>query len=290
MAKATGKPYVAPMENASFNGLPFMKMHGAGNDFVVIDSRGRGAVVTPALAKALGDRNRGVGFDQLAEIRDAADADFTLDFWNSDGTRAGACGNATRCVSHYMMAQLGKDQVTLVTARGGLSARRVADGRVSVNMGAPQLDWQSIPLSHDVDVQHLPLAGDPVAVGMGNPHCVLFVEDAEAVDVAGIGPGYEHDPLYPQRTNVEFASLIGPDHLRMRVWERGTGITLACGSGACATAVAAHLRGLTGRKVRLDLDGGVLEIDWRDDGVWMTGPVAYVFNGVLSPAFLGAIV
>jgi diaminopimelate epimerase len=139
-----------------------------------------------------------------------------------------------------------------------------------------------------VDPLHLPLAGDPVAVGMGNPHCVLFVPDAEAVDVAGLGPGYEHDPLYPQRTNVEFASLIGPDHLRMRVWERGAGITLACGSGACATAVAAHLRGLTGRRVTLDLDGGVLEIDWRDDGVWMTGPVAHVFDGWLSTAFLAA--
>lgn len=271
------------------SGLGFMKMHGAGNDFVVIDSRGqKTAVVTPALALALGDRNRGVGFDQLAEIRDSDQADFGLDFWNNDGSRAGACGNATRCVSDYMMRQLGKEAVTLVTARGGLSAVRLADGRVSVNMGAPQLDWPSVPLAHEVDPLHLPLAGDPVAVGMGNPHCVLFVPDAEAVDVAGLGPGYEHDPLYPQRTNVEFASLIGPDHLRMRVWERGAGITLACGSGACATAVAAHLRGLTGRRVMLDLDGGILEIDWREDGVWMTGPVAHVFDGWLSAAFLAA--
>ncbi|MFN4129664.1 MAG: diaminopimelate epimerase [Paracoccaceae bacterium] len=270
------------------NGLPFLKMHGAGNDFVVIDSRGReGAVTTPALARALGDRNRGVGFDQLAEIRDGtAGADFSLDFWNSDGSRAGACGNATRCVSDHVMRALGQDAVTLITARGSLSAVRLPDGRVSVNMGAPQTDWQSVPLAHAVDPLHLPLPGDPVAIGMGNPHCVLFVEDAEAVDVAGLGPRYEHDPLFPERTNVEFASVTGPDHLRMRVWERGTGITLACGSGACATAVAAHLRGLTGRRVVLDLDGGVLEVDWRDDGVWMTGPVAHVFDGWLSPAFL----
>ncbi|MDO9639038.1 MAG: diaminopimelate epimerase [Pseudotabrizicola sp.] len=272
------------------NGLPFMKMHGAGNDFVVIDSRGReSAVVTPALARALGDRNRGVGFDQLAEIRDGtADAAFTLDFWNGDGTRAEACGNATRCVSDYVMRGLGQDAVSLITARGGLSAVRLADGRVSVNMGVPQLDWQSVPLAHEVDLLHLPLPGDPVAVGMGNPHCVLFVEDAEAVDLTGLGPRYEHDPIFPQRSNVEFASLIAPDHLRMRVWERGTGITLACGSGACATAVAAHLRGLTGRRVVLDLDGGVLEVDWRSDGVWMTGPVAHVFDGWLTPAFLAA--
>lgn len=279
---------MAPMNKETHpQGLPFMKMHGAGNDFVVIDSRGRGAMVTPALARALGDRNRGVGFDQLAEIRDGdAGADFTLDFWNSDGTRAGACGNATRCVSDYIMRDLGKEAVSLITTRGGLSAVRSPDGRVSVNMGAPQLDWDQIPLSHEIDTQHLPLPGDPVGVGMGNPHCVFLVDDAESVDVAGLGPQIEHNPLFPQRTNVEFASLTGKDRLRMRVWERGTGITLACGSGACATAVAAHLRGLTSRCVTLDLDGGTLEIDWRDDGVWMTGPVAHVFDGHLSPAFL----
>jgi diaminopimelate epimerase len=271
------------------DGLAFMKMHGLGNDFVVIDSRGRGAVTTAALARALGDRNRGVGFDQLAEIRDGVGADFTLDFWNSNGTRAGACGNATRCVSDFMMRQLGKDRVTLVTARGGLSAVRRADGLVSVNMGAPQLDWAEVPLARAMDTLHLPLAGDPVAVGMGNPHAVFFVPDAEAVDVAGRGRAVEHDALFPERTNVEFASVIAPDHLRMRVWERGTGITLACGSGACATAVAAHRRGLTGRCVQMDVDGGRLEIDWRDDGVWMTGPVAHAFDGWLTADFLAAV-
>lgn len=271
----------------SSDGLPFMKMHGAGNDFVVIDSRGRGAVVTPALAKALGDRHRGVGFDQLAEIRDSADgADFALDFWNSDGSRAGACGNATRCVSDYMMAVLGKTAVNLVTPRGGLSAVRLPDERISVNMGEPQLVWDQIPLSQEMDTQRLPLEGEPVAVGMGNPHCVFFVADANTVDLESVGPKWEHHALFPEKTNVEFASKIGPDHLRMRVWERGTGITLACGSGACATAVAAHLRGLTGRKVKLDLDGGQVEVDWRDDGVWLTGPVARVFDGYLSPEFL----
>lgn len=263
-----------------------MKMHGLGNDFVVIDSRGRDAVTTPALARALGDRNRGVGFDQLAEIRDAVGADFTLDFWNSDGSRAGACGNATRCVSDYVMRGAGKDAVTLLTQRGALHALRRADGLVSVNMGHPQRDWAEVPLSQAVDTLHLPLAGDPVAVGMGNPHCVFFVPDAGAVDLAAVGPKWEHDPLFPQRTNVEFASVTAPDHLRLRVWERGAGITLACGSGACATAVAAHLRGLTGRRVLIDADGGTLEIDWREDGVWMTGPVAHVFDGWLSPEFL----
>jgi diaminopimelate epimerase len=279
-------------DTASQTGLPFMKMHGAGNDFVVIDQRGRGpatpAVMTAALAQAIGDRNRGVGFDQLAEITESDGADFGLVFWNSDGSQAGACGNATRCVADFVMRDLGKDRLTLTTARGTLQAERGPDGRVWVNMGAPQLDWPAIPLAREVDHLHLPLPGDPVAVGMGNPHAVHFVADAEAVDVAGLGAGIERDPLFPERTNVEFASLIAPCRLRMRVWERGTGITLACGSGACATAVAAHLRGMTGPRVALVVDGGDLEVDWRDDGVWLTGPVARVFDGVLSADYVAA--
>ncbi len=265
----------------------FMKMHGLGNDFVVIDSRGRDRVTTPALAQALGDRHRGVGFDQLAEIRDTDGADFALEFWNNDGSRAGACGNATRCVAGFMMARLGRDEVSLTTPRGLLRAVRV-DGMVSVNMGHPQQKWHEIPLVSDVDVLHLPLPGDPVAVGMGNPHCVFFVPDADSVDVPSLGARFENDPLFPQRTNVEFVSLIAPDHLRMRVWERGAGITLACGSGVCAAAVAAHMRGLTGRSVRIDVDGGTLSVDWRADGVWMTGPTAHVFDGVLTAEFLAA--
>jgi diaminopimelate epimerase len=276
------------MDTQVQTGLPFMKMHGAGNDFVVIDSRGSGSVMTAALAQALGDRNRGVGFDQLAEITDSSDADFGLVFWNSDGSQAGACGNATRCVSDYMMRSLQAEAVSLVTARGRLQAERAADGRIWVNMGQPQLDWPSIPLASEVDQLHLPLPGDPVAVGIGNPHCVHFVQDAEAVDLTTLGPKIERDPLFPQRTNVEFASLISPCRIRMRVWERGTGITLACGSGACATAVAAHLRGMTGPRVALKVDGGELEVDWRDDGVWLTGPVARVFDGVLTPDYLAA--
>jgi diaminopimelate epimerase len=280
---------MTPMTKQSvLSGLPFLKMHGLGNDFVVIDSRGRGAVTTAALARALGDRNRGVGFDQLAEIRDADDADIALDFWNSDGTRAGACGNATRCVADHVMRGEGQDSVSIRTARGTLHALRRADGLVSVNMGQPQLDWAEVPLARPMDTLDLPLPGRPVAVGMGNPHCVLFVPDADAVDVAGQGAALEHDLLFPEGTNVEFATLSAPDRLRMRVWERGTGITLACGSGACATAVAAHRRGLTGRRVTLDLDGGSLEIDWREDGVWLTGPTAYVFDGQLSADFLAA--
>ena len=272
-----------------FDSLAFMKMHGLGNDFVVIDSRGRPAVTTPALARALGDRNRGVGFDQLAEIRDGEGSDIALDFWNTDGTMAGACGNATRCVAQYVLAQSGADALTIRTARGLLSATTAADNMVSVNMGSPQLDWSSIPLASDVDTQRLPIEGAPVAVGMGNPHCVFFVDDIGRVDVAARGSAIEHHPLFPQSTNVEFAQVRGPDDIRMRVWERGTGITLACGSGACAVAVAANLRGLTGKTVRIEVDGGWLMLDWRDDGVWMTGPTSHVFTATLEPSFLEAL-
>ena len=257
---------------------------------MIIDSRGESAPrVVPALARALGDRHRGVGFDQLAEIRAGADgADITLDFWNADGTMAGACGNATRCAARLMMDESGRDALAIRTARGMLLARREG-GAIWVNMGPPILDWAGIPLARDIDPAHLPLPGDPAAVGMGNPHCVFFVDDAEAVDLAARGPVVEHDPLFPQRTNVEFAQIRGRDDIRMRVWERGTGITLACGSGACAVAVAAHMRGLTDKNVRIEADGGWLGVDWRDDGVWLSGPTALVFSAMVSPELLAGL-
>jgi len=265
-----------------------MKMHGLGNDFVVIDSRGRDAIMTAKLAKAIGDRHRGIGYDQLAEIRSGDSADIDLDFWNSDGSVAGACGNATRCIAQYIMAETGTSEIAIRTLRGTLGAVTAGDNEVSVNMGKPQLDWRDIPLASAVDTEHLPIDGDPIAVGMGNPHCVFFVDDVASVDVARRGGVIEHHPLYPQATNTEFAQIRSRTDIRMRVWERGTGITLACGSGACATAVAAHLRGLTDRCVQMEVDGGWLTIDWRDDGVWMTGPTAHVFDGVLTAQFLNA--
>lgn len=268
--------------------LGFLKMHGLGNDFVIIDSRGRDAVTTPALAAALGDRHRGVGFDQLAEIRDGDGSDITLDFWNSDGSRAGACGNATRCVAGLMLDESGGDAVSIRTTRGLLHGRR--QGEVyAVNMGEPILENAGIPLAGDVDRRHLPLAGDPIAVGMGNPHCVHFVEEIAAVDVADWGARVEMDPLFPERTNVEFAQVRARDDIRMRVWERGTGITLACGSGACATLVAAVERGLTDRAVRMEVDGGWLSLEWASEGVWMAGPTAKVFEAQLSRDFLDTL-
>ncbi len=268
--------------------LEFMKWHGAGNDFVIIDSRGGSTRMSPPLAARLGDRHRGVGFDQLAEIHDSDDADIALDFWNADGSRAGACGNATRCVADHVMAESGREHLTIRTERGLLIARREA-GNVWVNMGQPQQDWRDVPLAQAADLMALPLDGAPAAVGMGNPHLVFLVDDAEKVDLAGRGPVLEHDPLFPDATNVEFAHLAGPDRLRMRVWERGTGITLACGSGACATAVIAAKKGLTGRRVAIEADGGTLTVDWRDDGVWLTGPTAHVFDARLTSEFLAEL-
>ncbi|MCA0941251.1 diaminopimelate epimerase [Yangia mangrovi] len=266
------------MKHARTNTLPFMKMHGLGNDFVVLDARARPVAMTPALAMAIADRHRGVGFDQLALIEQGT-GDAHLTFYNADGSTAGACGNATRCIARFLMDETGKSELTLTTERGTLFARDAGEGLTSVNMGPPQLEWHEIPLASAMDTLELPIEGKPTATGMGNPHCTFFVEDTEAVDIMTFGPAHEHHPLYPQRTNVQVASLIGPDHLRMRVWERGAGLTLASGSSSCATAVAAARRGLTGRKVTIELDGGTLQVDWREDGVWMTGPTAHVFDG-----------
>ena len=256
-----------------------MKMHGLGNDFVVVDERGSTPRVDSAVAIAMADRHRGVGFDQLAVLSDAQGADVHLTFWNADGSQSAACGNATRCVARYLMDESGVDALTITTDRGTLYAVDAGDGLVSVNMGQPQLDWTEVPLAYQMDTLSLPIEGNPVATGMGNPHCTFFVDDAEAVDLATRGAEIEHHPLFPQRTNVQFASVVAPDHLRMRVWERGVGVTLASGSSSCATAVAAARRGITGRKVRIDLDGGTLMIDWREGGVWMTGGTAHVFDG-----------
>ena len=280
--------YMRAMADMATSDWPFMKMHGAGNDFVVIDGRTTAVSLTEPLVRALADRHRGVGFDQLALITDGDD--LTITFYNADGSQSSACGNATRCIAAWELAHRESDTLQIaVTGRGMLHAVRNADGSTAVNMGHPQLDWQDVPLAQDVDMLHLPIDGHPVATGMGNPHCTFFVDDVMAIDLTAIGPQIEHHPLYPERTNVQFAQVIGPDHIRMRVWERGTGITLASGSSSCATAVAAARRGLTGRTVQIDLDGGTLHIDWRDDGVWMSGPTAHVFDGRLTVEFLNSL-
>jgi diaminopimelate epimerase len=273
------------MSDQNTSGWPFMKMHGLGNDFVVIDTRVSNVKVTPNLVIALADRHLGVGFDQLAVITKGND--LTITFYNADGSQSAACGNATRCIAAHEMAHSHKKALDITIAgRGILRAEQNKDGTISVNMGQPQLEWQDIPLSHETDTLSLPINGTPVATGMGNPHCTFFVDDIHTTDVINQGTEIEHHPLFPERTNVQFAQIIGRDHIRMRVWERGTGLTLASGSSSCATAVAAVRRGLTSHSVKIELDGGILHIDWRKDGVWMSGPTAHVFNGTLTQSFL----
>ena len=257
-----------------------MKMHGLGNDFVVVDERGLVPRIDANLARAIGDRHRGVGFDQLAVLSESPKADVELTFWNSDGSTAGACGNATRCIARHLFEETGKTELAIVTERGTLTAKDLGDGITSVNMGHPQLKWNEIPLAEAIDTLELPIDGAPTATGMGNPHCTFFVLDIDEVDLEARGAEIEHHSLYPERTNVQFAQIVGENHIRMRVWERGVGVTLASGSSSCATAVAAARRGLTGRDVKIDLDGGTLDVSWKDDGVWMTGTSAHVFDGV----------
>ncbi|WP_370399513.1 diaminopimelate epimerase [Sulfitobacter sp. JB4-11] len=277
------------MNTAATHGLPFMKMHGLGNDFVVVDARVHKQPLTARLAQAIGHRHFGVGFDQLAVITNEGAGDAHLTFYNADGSMAAACGNATRCIARHLMDESRKTVLHLTTARGDLAAEDRGNGLTAVNMGMPQLEWHEVPLTQEMDTLALPLKGEPTATGMGNPHCTFFVKDVAAIDLPTQGAKLEHHPLFPERTNVQFAQIIGLDHIRMRVWERGVGVTLASGSSSCATAVAAARRGLTGRKVQMELDGGTLEIDWRDDGVWMTGPSSHVFTGTLTQAFLDSI-
>lgn len=277
------------MNTENDTGMPFMKMHGLGNDFVVVDARQESVEISAALARGIAHRQLGVGFDQLAVIGTGT-GDAHLTFYNSDGSTSGACGNATRCIARHLMDESGRTELHLTTDRGDLFAKDAGDGLTSVNMGQPQLLWHEVPLAEEMDTLELPIEGGPTATGMGNPHCTFFVDDAERVSLEDFGARYEHHPLYPERTNVQVASLIGPDHIRMRVWERGVGVTMASGSSSCATAVAAVRRGLTGQQVRIDLDGGTLWIDWADDGVWMTGPTMHVFSGTFTRSFLDSLV
>lgn len=270
------------------DGLPFMKMHGAGNDFVVLDGRARPLRLSPAQAQQIADRRRGVGCDQIIIMEPGEDADVFMRILNADGSEAGACGNATRCVAALMAEETGARRINIRTVSALLPAEIAGPGLVQVDMGPPGLEWEQIPLAAPADTLHLKIAmgpvEDPAACSMGNPHATFFVDDLAYLPVETIGPVLERHKQFPDRANIGFAHVESPERIRLRVWERGSGLTLACGSGACAALVNAHRRGLAGRHAALLLDGGELVITWREqDGhVLMQGPVVAAFSGQLA--------
>jgi len=269
-------------------------MNGLGNDFVVIDARAGAAAPEPAVIQKLANRRFGIGFDQLIVVEPGkGDADIFMRIFNGDGTEAEACGNASRCVGKMVLDETGKPEAVIETVAGLLRVRPAADGLITADMGEPSLEWGQIPLASEMDTrnldlkvgpEHEPVLSEPGAVNMGNPHCVFFVDRAPGNDIEAFGPLIENHELFPQRTNVGFAEVQGPHAIRLRVWERGTGVTLACGSGACAAAVAANRRGLTSRQVDIELDGGTLHIEWDKDTnhVLMTGPAETNYTGTLD--------
>ena len=278
--------------------LAFTKMHGLGNDFVVIDARagkpGAGIAIGDAVAAAIADRHTGIGCDQLIVVEDApsADADAFMRIRNADGGEVDACGNATRCVGAVLLGESGADTVRIRTGADLLTVTRADGGLVTVDMGVPRLGWDDVPLAMAADTLHLdlergPLA-DPAAASMGNPHATFFVDDADAVPISVLGPELEVDPMFPERANIGIAQMLAPDRMRLRVWERGAGLTPACGTGACAAVVNASRRGLANRRMVVEMDGGELLIDWREDTghVFMTGPAETSFAGVIAPDLL----
>jgi diaminopimelate epimerase len=272
--------------------VPFLKMHGCGNDFVVLDERAVPLGLSERRAAGIADRRTGVGCDQFIVLEPpppGSGADVFMRIRNPDGGEAGACGNATRCVAIRLHEETGARRVAVQTIAGVLPAEILDDGRVRVDMGPARLGWNEVPLAREMDTLHVDLAygalRDPAACSMGNPHATFFVPDIAAVPVEQAGPVLEHAAIFPERANIGFAQVLASDHIRLRVWERTAGLTRACGSGACATMVNAARRGLTGRRARIIVDGGELDMEWRADGhVLMTGPTAVAFTGTLDLA------
>jgi diaminopimelate epimerase len=275
--------------------VPFLKMHGLGNDFVVLDFR-RGAIPLGAgAARRLADRRTGIGCDQviLLEPPRHPAAQVLMRIRNADGSEAEACGNATRCVADLLHRETRDPRVRIETVAGLLEAEALADGSFAVDMGPARTAWHEIPLAHAADTDRVDLTSGPlteaVCTNIGNPHATFFVDDVDTVDLAALGPALEHHPLFPERANIGIAEIGDRRRIRVRVWERGAGITRACGTGACAALVAAHRRGLTERRVDVELDGGTLDIAWREDGhVIMTGPAMLSFEGVFDADVLTA--
>jgi diaminopimelate epimerase len=273
--------------------LDFYKMQGLGNDFVILDRRSGKLSLSAAQIRRIADRRRGVGCDQLLCLEPSERADVFMRVYNADGSEASACGNGTRAVARLVMEERGGSRAAVETAAGVLNVTVSVQG-YTVDMGRPRFGWDEIPLARPMDTLALDLAhgelAEPVAVNLGNPHAVFFVDDAEAVPLAELGPALETDPLFPERANIGVAEVRNRRSIRLRVWERGAGLTEACGSGACAALVAAARRDLTERAAEVRLDGGVLKIAWTEtDRVLMTGPAAHSFNGRLDPEMLAVI-
>ena len=286
-------------ENAQ---IPFRKMNGLGNDFVVIDARARAVELTGDMVRAIADRDSGIGCDQLIIFGPARDvgADAYMRIWNWDGGEVEACGNATRCVADILLIETGKAEVGIGSPGGMLRCTRAGDGLITADIGAPRLKWDEIPLAEEffdtrqIELQvgpiDAPLLHSPSAVNVGNPHCIFWVDDVEAYDLERFGPLLENHPIFPDRANISLAHVTASDALTLKVWERGVGLTRACGTAACAAAVASARKTLTGRSVNVTLPGGVLHIEWRErDGhVLMTGPYAYEYESVLDDRLLQA--
>ena len=282
------------------NGLgprEFRKMNGLGNDFVVFDARMRPLVISDEQARAIADRKSGIGCDQLIVIAPSKTADVQMRIWNSAGFEVESCGNASRCIADILFAEKDVSIATIDTLGGFLVCEKGANGMVTVDMGAPRFGWRDIPLSEPfADTRHIelqlgpidaPLIHSPSVVNVGNPHCIFWVKDLDVVDLAKAGPMLEHHPLFPERANITLARVDAKDHITIKVWERGAGLTRACGTAACATIAAAARIRLTGREATVTLPGGDLAMVWRqsDDHILMTGPVSYEFEGTL-PAHL----
>ena len=265
----------------------FIKMHALGNDFVVFDARTSPMALGNEQLQHLASRHRGVGCDQVIILESSKKADLIMRIFNADGGEVGACGNAARCVGLFLMEEQKTSEVLIETQSALLQCRSTASKLISIDMGEPHLDWQDIPLSRQEDTLHLGIAAGPlenaVAVNIGNPHAVFFVSDCSSINLRQLGPILETNAVFPERANISVAEVIDSENIRLRVWERGTGITLACGTAACATLVAANRRGICERKANILLDGGVLQIDWQKNGrVLMTGPATKSFTGTID--------
>jgi diaminopimelate epimerase len=280
------------------SGIPFLKMHGLGNDFVILDGRARTLGLTQKSIGTIAHRQLGVGCDQLIVLEKPTEreADVFMRIYNPDGGEAGACGNATRCVASLLMDERKTDHAIVQTISGLLDSQKTGMGAnglpvIAVDMGPAKLDWRDIPVAAACDTTHLPVGigplQDPVGTGMGNPHATFFVDDLDAIAIETLGPQLEHHAFFPERANIGVAQMIGDNRMRLKVWERGAGLTLACGSGACAAGVAATRRGLAGRTVEVVVANGTLTIEWmRDNHVMMTGGIARAYTGELSASLL----